>query len=117
MTNDSAVIVHSSLHAVAKAHIADRNHKEKNRDGDEYGILHFQLLTLFGRDGGIKKSKSPAMLCTNFQNFTKIAIVPRSSVLRRSGVNPETIAPAVPLLPPGGVIPPGPLQYGTLAWR
>src|SRR5207253_8418641 len=52
----------------------------------------------------------------------RIATLIRSSVLRRSGnqVAPEgriTVEPSGPVLPPGGVTPPGPEKYGTLAAR
>src|SRR5207249_10467596 len=41
----------------------------------------------------------------------------RFSVLRRSGVKPFTSDPGAPVLPPGGVTPPGPEKYGTLSAR
>jgi hypothetical protein len=34
-----------------------------------------------------------------------------------SGAQPGTSDPSAPCLPPGGVTPPGPLKYGTLAAR
>src|SRR5882724_3863664 len=62
------------------------------------------------------------------QNFTRIAMVARFSVLRRSGsqvllgepsqvVKPlrHTRPPGVAVLPPGGVTPPDPEKYGTFA--
>src|ERR1700741_3637138 len=64
------------------------------------------------------------------QNFTRMAMVARFSVFRRSGnqvfdgepsqvVNPlkHTSPPGVPVLPPGGVTPPDPEKYGTFAAR
>ena len=41
----------------------------------------------------------------------------RVSFLRRSGVQPGTSEPGAPVLPPGGVTPPGPAKYGTFAAR
>src|SRR5271168_3078018 len=77
------------------------------------------------------------------QNFTMIDISIKCSSLRRSGKKTPVVLPGVPqacsagpsdvcpdeepllqakncgklLLPPGGVIPPRPVQYGTFAWR
>jgi hypothetical protein len=47
--------------------------------------------------------------------FTISASEIRGSVRTMSGAQPGTIIDGVPLLPPGGVEPPGPAQYGTLA--
>jgi len=49
--------------------------------------------------------------------LTNSAQLIRFSVGRKSGVQPATVDPGAPLLPPGGVTPPGPAKYGTLAWR
>jgi hypothetical protein len=50
-------------------------------------------------------------------SFTINAAVTRVSVRRRSGVQPGSIEPGAPALPPGGVTPPTPEKYGTLAAR
>lgn len=42
--------------------------------------------------------------------LTKRAKVTRFSVRRRSGMNPATVEPGAPVLPPGGVTPPGPAK-------
>src|SRR2546426_816310 len=51
------------------------------------------------------------------QNFTSKAVLIRVSDLTRSGEKPGTSDPAGPELPPGGVTPPGPAKYGTVAAR
>ena len=51
------------------------------------------------------------------QNFTRMARSRRFSRLRRSGVHPATTDPGIPMFPPGGVTPPEPEKYGTLAAR
>jgi hypothetical protein len=51
------------------------------------------------------------------QSLTIIAKINRYSFRTKSGVHPGTGIPGVPVLPPGGVTPPGPDQYGTLVWR
>src|SRR3569832_1178285 len=50
-------------------------------------------------------------------NFTSSAKVKRFSCLRRSGDHPGTSDPGAPLLPPGGVTPPGPAMYGMFTAR
>src|SRR5262249_38989513 len=62
---------------------------------------------------------SNALSQTSFrrQNFTNTAKVIRFSNLRRSGKKPGTNDPGGPVLPPGGVTPPSPAKYGTLAAR
>ncbi len=55
-----------------------------------------------------------------YQSLTKKAAVMRVSELRKSGLKPSTgepRAPPAPLPPPGGVTPPLPEKYGTLAYR
>src|SRR5712664_1248547 len=47
--------------------------------------------------------------------FTRTANVTRCSDWRRSGDQPSTIDPGAPVFPPGGVTPPSPAKYGTLA--
>src|SRR3569833_3735951 len=49
--------------------------------------------------------------------FTRTASATRGSLRTRSGDQSATCAPGIPWLPPGGVTPPGPAKYGTLAWR
>ena len=51
------------------------------------------------------------------QSLTSNARLKRFSRLRKSGKKPGTSEPAAPTLLPGGVIPPGPAKYGTLAAR
>src|SRR5579859_3053740 len=51
------------------------------------------------------------------QSLTSNARLKRFSRLRKSGKKPGTSEPAVPTLPPGGVIPPEPAKYGTFAAR
>jgi hypothetical protein len=55
--------------------------------------------------------------CIRPQYLMSMAAVMRSSVLTRSGAQPVIIAPGLPLSPPGGVTPFGPVKYGTLAAR
>src|SRR5580704_2289403 len=70
-----------------------------------------------------RSSTRPPVFIQVDQNFTRIANVTRLSVLRKSGVQnepavgPGTSALGLPLFPPGGVTPPAPVKYGTLAAR
>lgn len=51
------------------------------------------------------------------QSLTIMASERRFSMGTRSGFQPGTMAAGLPLLPPGGVTPFGPVKYGTLAAR
>src|SRR5579872_702352 len=95
MMIDSRFISFPSLDAIAETHVGDRDQEESNCDGYPKKVLH-----------------NPAP-----QNFTSNAMLKRFSSFTRSGVHPGTFTAGSPVLPPGGVTPPDPEKYGTLAAR
>src|SRR5215475_11306176 len=99
----STLILFSLLHALTEMHVSDREGEECNCYSNPKHVLHIGL-----------QINNPN--CT-IQNFTRMAMEARSSVFRRSGNHPGIVVPGIPLFPPGGVTPPGPLQYGTFACR
>src|SRR5215472_16822357 len=109
--------------ALAGANVKDCCREKDDRSGNENDVKHEvdSLVLVLG-----------APVYSASQNLTRIARLTRFSVFLRSGVHrpnaPQPVAGAtlpseqtnavgLPLLPPGGVIPPAPDQYGTLAAR
>jgi len=120
--------------AFASANVKDSDSKKQRRRYDENNVQHGSFFSTsalpsaacapqFAAAQASIKSRSAIPV----QNFTRIAMFRRFSTFRRSGVNPGTKDPGDPqmLFPitgvghseAGGVTPPGPEKYGTLAPR